>query len=251
MSCQEKSLAPAQVDPRKNFINQAEPYASFHPFSEGLQHALCPDRTFHPTPLYGAGFSRLLSRLRHCHGVSFIRYGHRPSTFLHPFAPRALPRFFAPTGALTPARGTLRTHAWGNEHPPCPRQVSLVHTARPSMHSVTKHLTRPVFASVLPAQRDRLPDPRSAGFAPSMIRSGLRPLSAGSSQRAAESCSSSYGLHVRLRLLSTPHHNDAVTIGYRERVSPGGGLSPPSSRLLPGARTPVFTGVTTFYEAIK
>ncbi|MCF8079875.1 MAG: hypothetical protein K9K88_11400, partial [Desulfobacterales bacterium] len=36
----------------------------------------------------------------------------------------------------------------------------------------------------------------------------------------------------------------AVTFGYRERASPGGGLSPPCSRLLPGARIPAFAGMT-------
>ncbi|MBW2148792.1 MAG: hypothetical protein JRI22_17400, partial [Deltaproteobacteria bacterium] len=35
--------------------------------------------------------------------------------------------------------------------------------------------------------------------------------------------------------LPTPPHSDAVTFGYRERASPGGGLSPPRSRLLTGA----------------
>lgn len=33
---------------------------------------------------------------------------------------------------------------------------------------------------------------------------------------------------------------------YRERASPGGGLSPPKSRLLPGARTPAFAGMTKY-----
>jgi len=61
------------------------------------------------------------------------------------------------------------------------------------MHSVTKHLTHPIIASPLPAQRDRLPGLLS--------RSGLRLESAGSSLRTAESCLLSYGLHVRLRLL--------------------------------------------------
>jgi hypothetical protein len=121
-------------------------------------------------------------------------------------------------GALTPARRALRTHSWGNELPPRLRQVSLVHTARPSMHSVTKHLTRPATASPLPAQRGRLPGLLS--------RSGLRLLSASSSLRTAESCSLSYGLHVRLGLLPTPPHGDAVTFGYREWASPGRGLPP-------------------------
>jgi hypothetical protein len=94
---------------------------------------------------------------RHSHWLRFYPRLPYLSTFLHPFAPRALPRFFAPTGALTPAQGALRTLIRGNEHPPYPRQVSLVHTARPSLHSVTKHLTRPAIASPLPAQRDRPP----------------------------------------------------------------------------------------------
>jgi len=94
---------------------------------------------------------------RHSHWLRFYPVLDYPSTFLHPFAPRALPRFFALTGALTPAQRALRTLTRGNEHPPYSRQVSLVHTARPSMHSVTKHLARPAIASPLPAQRDRLP----------------------------------------------------------------------------------------------
>jgi len=94
------------------------------------------------------------------------------------------------------------------------------------MHSVTKHLTRPAIAYELPAQRDRLPGFPAGESTRAVSRSGLRHLSAGSSLRAAESCSLSYGLHVCLRLLSTPPHGDAVTFGYRERASPGGDLHP-------------------------
>jgi len=94
---------------------------------------------------------------RHSHWSPFYPGLPYLSTFLHPFAPRALPRFFAPRDALTPAQGALRTLIRGNEHPPYPRQVSLVPTARPSLHSVTIHLTRPLIASPLPAQRDRPP----------------------------------------------------------------------------------------------
>ena len=96
---------------------------------------------------------------RHSHGSRFYPRLTYLSTFLHPLAPRALPRFLALTGALTPAQGALRTLIRGNEHPPYPRQVSLVHIAQPSLHSVTKHLAHPVIASPLPAQRDRLPGP--------------------------------------------------------------------------------------------
>ena len=94
---------------------------------------------------------------RHSRWFFFCSWFNYSSTFLHPLAPRALPRFFATTGALTPAQWALRTLIRGNEHPPCPEQVSLIHRTRPSMHSVTIHLTRPAIASPLPAQRDRLP----------------------------------------------------------------------------------------------
>jgi len=97
---------------------------------------------------------------RHSHWLWFYPLRNDLSTFLHPLAPRALPRFSATTGALPPARPALRTLIRGNEHRPCPEQVSLVHMARPSLHSVTKHLTRPAIASPLPAQRDRLPGSR-------------------------------------------------------------------------------------------
>ena len=96
---------------------------------------------------------------RHSHWLRFCPMLPYLSTCLHPLAPRALPRFLATTGALTPARPALRTLIRGNEHRPCPEQVSLVHTARPSLHSVTKHLTRPAIASPLPTQRDRLLGP--------------------------------------------------------------------------------------------
>ena len=174
--------------------------------------------------------------LWHSHRLSFRPSLDYPSAFLHPFAPSRFRDFLALTGALTPVRWALRTLMRGNEHPPRTEQVSLLHMTRPSMHSVTKHLTYPVIASPLPAQRDRLPGLLS--------RSGLRLESAGSSLRTAESCSSPYGLHVRLRLLPTPPRSDAVTFGYQERASPERGLSPLKSRLLAGARTPACTGMT-------
>ena len=191
----------------------------------------------------------------HYRRVPLARYGLHLSTSLRPLTPRALPRFFATMDALTPARPVLRLLKQ-NERRPFNGQVSLVHKARPSMHSVTIHLTRPIIAFMLPAQRDGLPG--SCGFRATRVRlrgfyqpeaslrsrSGLRLESAGSSLRAAETCSLYYGLHVRLRLLPTPPHGDAVTFGYRERASPGGGLSPPKSHLLPGARIPASAGMT-------
>jgi len=60
-------------------------------------------------------------------------------------------------------------------HRPCFGQVSLVHMTRPSLHSVTKHLTHPVIAFMLPAQRDGLPGARSSSrrLSQSASRSGL------------------------------------------------------------------------------
>jgi len=145
--------------------------------------------------------------------------------------------------ALTPAHSALHLPSQ-HKRRPFSGQVSLVHTARPSMHSVTLHLARPTTAFQLPAQRGGLPGP--IGF-PMVCRSqpwsGLRLESAGSPSRTAESCSSSYGLHVRRWLLPTPPHGGAVTFGYRERASPGRGLPPLKSRLLPGARIPAFAGM--------
>jgi hypothetical protein len=236
-------------------VSQAEPNTSFHPLCECLQHTIRPYRAFHPVPS-GTGFSGLLSPCGHSRRFAFALYGLHRSTFLPALAPRALPRFFATMQALTPAYPVLRL-ALQNERRPLNRQVSLVHTARASTHSATKHLTPPTIASLLPAQRDGLPRPfgfrgthsRSRGFnqpgVSSRSRSGLHLGSAGSSRRAAESCSHyCYGLRLRLRLLPTSPRGDAVTFGYRERASPGGGLSPPNSRLLPGARTPASAGVT-------
>jgi hypothetical protein len=150
------------VGPAK--IDQAEPYASFHPPDEGLQHAFRPHRMFHPVPLFRVGFSRLLSPFKHYRGLCFVLCGLHSSTFLHPFAPRALPRFYAPMGALTPVQGALRAICKRSEHPPWPEQVSLVNMTRTSLHSVTNHPTRPAAASLLPTQRSRLPELNVSGL---------------------------------------------------------------------------------------
>src|SRR5208337_3634105 len=147
-----------------DLIDQAEPYASLHPLTEGLQHAFRPHMAFHPVPILRAGFSRSYSPFGHYRELRFVLCGLHSSTFLHPFAPRALPRFHALMGALTPVQGALRTLHKRNEHPPRPEQVSLVNTARTSLHSVTNHLTRPAVASTLPTQRSRLPEIEVSGL---------------------------------------------------------------------------------------
>ncbi len=58
-------------------------------------------------------------------------------------------------------------------------------------------------------------------------RSGFRHSLAGSPQRPGESRSSSYGPMVHLRLLPTPPHGDAVTLGYRPESACLGETSTP------------------------
>ncbi|MGO9017403.1 MAG: hypothetical protein ACLQVJ_03535, partial [Syntrophobacteraceae bacterium] len=47
----------------------------------------------------------------------------------------------------------------------------------------------------------------------------------------------------------TPPRGDAVSFDYRERASPGRGLSPLRSCPLPGARIPAFAGMTDIASA--
>ncbi len=106
------------------------------------------------------------SSKEHSIAGDLIQHERTTSTFLPPLAPLALPSFSATMGTLTPAQ--RRQHP-----PPYSRQVSLVHTERPSLHSVTNHPTRPVIAFLLPTQRDRLPEAALMG-SPGHSRSGLR-----------------------------------------------------------------------------
>ena len=212
-----------------HLINQAEPYVSFHPLNEGLQHAIRPYGAFHPVKR--PSFSRLFSRLRHCHEDRFTLYRHRTSTFLRPFAPRPLRRFFANMDALTPDRRALRTLIRGNELPSCPDQVSLVHLARPSMHSVTNHPVCSVVALSLPLQRDRRPCSTlyGSGFT---LNEEARRTTRPNRVRYPTDCMFASGCSPpRLTATQLP---SATEIGHNL----GGGLSPPKSRLLPGALIP-------------
>ena len=200
------------------------PFLFFDSTSGACQHSFQTPRWFGLRMLWS--LSDPFSRKRQSNRVYFHLVVCHASTFLSPLAPYPLRYFCATMETLTPV--SLSPDL----------QVSLVHMARPSLHSVTNHLTRSVIAfSLLPTQRDGLPG--ALTFASSAIqsasRSGLRHSLAGSPLCPAESCSLSYGLQVRLRLLSTPPHGDAVTFSYRERASPGRGLSPLRSRLLSGA----------------
>ena len=95
------------------------------------------------------------------------------------WCPPALPGFSATMGALTPVRPAYRR--------PCVGQVSLVHTARPSLHF--RHQPPNAWLAIafsMPSQRDGLPG--ALTFASSAIQSASR---SGSS-------------HTASRLVATP-----------------------------------------------
>jgi hypothetical protein len=94
---------------------------------------------------------------RHSHWFRFCPMRNYSSTFLRSLRSRpitALPRYYGRSDSCSPGSSASS----GMNTVSISQQVSLVHMARPSMHSVTNHLTRPVIAFTLPAQRDRLPD---------------------------------------------------------------------------------------------
>src|SRR5881396_3304261 len=91
----------------EHLVPEPKPFGRRLALFEPGQHAIRPDRMFHPPPtvvdvcgLWRRGVPR------HCRrSIGFV-IGHRlhASTFLRPLAPRALPRFLATTDALTPGR---------------------------------------------------------------------------------------------------------------------------------------------------
>ena len=102
----------------------------------------------------GLALSGLRSH-RHSRRCALRRRVHRVSTFLRPLAPRALPRFNATMGALTPGR----LSAAG--------QVSLIHVRGLPDHSVSNHLARPRRRfDTLPFQRDGSPAFRQVQASP-------------------------------------------------------------------------------------
>ena len=97
-----------------------------NPSFEGVQHAVGPDSTFHPRPP-GAGLSATFSPLGHCLRGVFVLPRRHASSFLAPFAPQPLRRFFATMGPLTPTGIPAR-------------QVSVLHVTTPSNRAISKHL---------------------------------------------------------------------------------------------------------------
>ena len=122
--------------------------ASFHADRQRRQHAIRPDRRLGPGPP-APHLSGWRSPLGHSRRGVVRRTGHHASTFLHPFARRALPRVIAPMGALTPAR-PARRRQWrlyavlGPDRSPCftcPAVTTIPppHTQRPAVAALTRY----------------------------------------------------------------------------------------------------------------
>jgi len=173
-------------------IHQTVPTSSFDAVLQRRHHALRPDVSFHPRPV--AGFCTLCGPCGHWRRFRLLPSRHCASIFLptfprHGFAIRAFRgcsplRYYAGSDSCraSPARQVSPFHllaVWASR--PQPRRA-------PERHV-------PVTSCV-----------RSVPCGPR-----LRHLWAGSPQHAAESGSSSCGLSIRLRLLSTPTRSDANT----------------------------------------
>ncbi len=202
---------------------------------ERCQHAVCPDDAVRPVQ-DGRRLSGRCSRERHCGRLLVRSYGHSTFTFLRPFAPPALPGFFATMDALTPVRLVLGTRVTARGGFTAPERPSVIRTGIP----VSSHRTfRPFRLQPPPAVPMHCLTVSDIGLTGGFVLRtnralsgrasfGLRRWGAGSPQQEAESSlrrltsvSRYYGLVVRRRLLPTPPRGDAVTIGYRDaRRSP-------------------------------
>ncbi len=169
--------------------------------------------------------SVVASRCRHSRYGVVLAVRHVSSTFLRPFARRALPRFLARMDALTPGRSILRILIRDIELRPCTRPGLLASCIKPSDRSASNHLLPPLgLGLVSPRSLPRgLP---TASLARTTASLGLRLFLAGSPRQPAESSSSSCGPAVHLQLLSTPSHEDAVTFGYEVQTQFRQGLAP-------------------------
>ncbi len=179
-----------------------------------------------------------------------MRHGLSTSTFLRPLAPRALPRFFATTDALTPAGRFFglcghepRSVPGGS---PCLSRTHVQPFCSQPLHRPSPGISvRSRFISARVCQpADPVPWRVQRECFPSRSWPGLR----NSARRLASRCSRigftlclsrCYGRVVHLRQLPTPCCHDAVAFGFQagER-SAWRGLSPRCVYASTGARAP-------------
>ena len=206
-----------------DLVDQAELLASFDPEFEGRQHPLCPNRRFDPAPAE-QDLSGTCSPRGHCLWSFFRRFGHRVSAFLYPFAPPALPGFFATMGALTPGRPALRLtrehehRLW--RHPGLP---TFCHRVVRSFRLQPPTAVPTCFWVFLGrAYRTTLPWSPLRGHASFGLRHDGRP----------NRFHLRYGLIVHLRLFPTPPRGNAVSVGFGVPKHPGKGFHPADSMQL-------------------
>ena len=181
------------------------------------QHRIGPDTRFGPSPsgssLFG-GFRLVGQRLP----------SHLTRLF---FQGSVLSRIYLPASLGSTGVTLLQSYyecsdfRFGDLHTPCwpfgggwsrmtdptrPKADIPLYLVETSFHSVTNHPPLPKGSiCFIPLADLDLPCDESRHL-------GLRHLLAGSSQRQAESCSSSYGLEIHLQLLSTSLRRNAVTV---------------------------------------
>jgi hypothetical protein len=170
-------------------------FASFDAVAQRRQHALRPNRGFHQRPSAIVRVCAECSPRGHSRHCELPRPGFHASTFLPPVPQHG---FAFRTCGPDCDRGTMKAltpapvHRRGRS-PRLPRCTVLPFRLQP------RRALRYRFI-----HHASLPDPVTR----------LRLERAGSPLHAAESSSSSCGPTVRLRLLSTPSRDDAVTFGY-------------------------------------
>src|SRR6266436_3897089 len=172
-------------------VDQAVPFAAFDPHFEGHQHPCRPNRWFGPRPVAGTPrrpwvLSGAVSRLRHSHRCLSTAFGRHVSTFLHPFAPPALPGFIATTSAVTPAwrrDSETRSAPCGGRYL---ESFLLLRHAGLLASRVLSLQSLPSPTTPLPPMIAFAPNP-SASWASCSHRSGLRLSTAGSPVSVAES----------------------------------------------------------------
>jgi len=159
----------------------------------------------------------------HWHGEIVDRVVVHTSTFLRPLAPRALPRFFATMGALTPASRLFdRSRPDG-----CGSMNTVLLLAGlsgswvwPSDHSVPNHRSAfppsPLWHVTL-ARQASVSIPREDLEGRWDFRRTVwgSPLASRLPGRLGRIGFVAYGLIIHLLLLSTSLHSDAVTFGFR------------------------------------
>ena len=191
-----------------DFIDQAEPLASFDAVAQRRHHAIRPDRAFRPPQIMGShpgcvcplpsrlGTSEFLGSI---HSSRIQLPASLPSgrfALPVPFHRSKRPRYhegLTPPG-LTQAGGSLR-----------------------------------LLRLAVPTFRPQPRDPPPGRFVSRLSATGcsrLRRPRGGSPRYPAETGSSSYGLPIYLRLLSTPPRGDAVTFNFWTCDQPRHGLAP-------------------------